>query len=78
MSALQHAHASRFLKMMLSWDYALLWEAYRQGSGVVDDLPTLPTKFGDVQVRTAVGTQQPITYLVTASRRMRHGHCVLL
>lgn len=60
----QHVHASRFLKMMLSWDYSQLWEAYREGRGVVDDLPTLPITFTNVQVRSACPVHVHLTLKV--------------
>jgi len=51
MASVQQKHASRFLKMMLAWDYPALWEAFQQGKGLIDDLPSVPLAFDNVQAR---------------------------
>jgi hypothetical protein len=40
-----------FVKGLLQWDYAAMFEKHQAGEGLVEDLPQVPKTFKDIEVR---------------------------
>lgn len=39
-----------FVKVLLQWDYAAMFEKYQTGEGLVDNLPSIPRTFKNIEV----------------------------
>ena len=39
-----------FVKVLLQWDYAAMFEKYQAGEGLMADLPSVPKTFKNIEV----------------------------